>query len=137
MPQSLRVLLYVTDVSFLLYWALAGLSQLGAIEIPPAWMYANYDKPDVIAWNWSFFPLDLAFSYCGLRAIAASRAGSELWRPYALVSLILTITAGGMAVGYWAILREFDPLWFGMNLSLVVWPLFYLRPFFSERPVAA
>ena len=93
----------MTDVSFLLYWALAGLSQ-----------------PGVIAWNWSCFPLDLVFSCCGLRAIAASRTGSELWRPYSLVSLILTMAAGRMAIGYWAILREFDPLWFGMNLSLVI-----------------
>lgn len=43
------------------------------------------------------------------------------------------MTAGGMAIGYWTILREFDPLWYGMNLSLVVWPIFYLRPFFRAE----
>jgi hypothetical protein len=29
-------------------------------------MYAHYDQPRVIAWNWSFLPVDLAFSILGL-----------------------------------------------------------------------
>jgi len=132
MPRSLAIALTITDIAFLLYWTLAALSQLGVIEIPAEWMYANYDKPDVIAWNWSFLPLDLAFSYFGLRAVSASRRGVA-WRASTIVSLTLTMAAGGMAVSYWAILREFDPLWFGMNLALVVWPLFYLRSLLAEE----
>ena len=133
MPRSLRVALTLTDCGFLLYWAVAALSAFGVVSIPGEWMYANHDQPDVIAWNWSFLPMDLAFSWCGLHALSLSKKGDGRWRPYALVSLILTMTAGGMACAYWALLGEFDPLWFGMNASLVVWPLFYLRDFFSSE----
>jgi len=124
--RPLSVLLAITDISFLAYWSLAALAQLGVIHIPPEWMYANYTNPDVIAWNWSFLPMDLAFSWFGLRAVAASRRGDPVWRPYAIISLTLTMAAGGMAVSYWALLLEFDPSWFLTNLSLVVWPLFVM-----------
>ena len=127
MPRRLAVAITVTDVAFLLYWTVAALSQSGLLHIPADWMYANYDKPDVIAWNWSFLPMDLAFSFFGLKAVAASRRADPRWRPYAIVSLTLTWAAGMMAVSYWALLREFDPVWFLSNLALVVWPLFFVR----------
>jgi len=126
MPRSLAVAITLTDVAFILYWVLAALSQAGILHIPPEWMYANYERPDVIAWNWSFLPMDLAFSFFGLKAVAASRRGEPLWRPHAIISLTLTMAAGGMAVSYWAILREFDPSWFLANLALVIWPLFFM-----------
>ncbi len=132
MQRPLVIALPVTDVAFILYWTLAGLSQVGVIQIPPEWMYANYDQPDVIAWNWSFLPMDLAFSVFGLKAVAAARRGDPAWRPFAIVSLTLTMAAGGMAVSYWAILREFDPSWFIANLSLVIWPLFFMRRLMSD-----
>ena len=37
-----------------------------------------------------------------------------------------------MAVSCWAILREFDPSWFIANLSLVIWPLFFMRRLMSD-----
>ncbi len=126
MQRSLRVALTVTDIAFLLYWTAAALSSLHIIAIPAEWMYANYERPDVVAWNWSFFPLDIAFSYFGLRAVAAARRGDAVWRPYAIVSLTLTMAAGAMAVSYWALLKEFDPVWFLSNLALVIWPMFFL-----------
>ena len=131
MPRSLSIALTLTDVAFLLYWSLAALSQLGVIHIPAEWMYANYENSHVVAWNWSFLPMDLAFSYFGLRAVSASRGGRP-WRSQAIVSLTLTMAAGGMAVSYWMILGEFDPMWFGPNLALVVWPLFFMRSLLSE-----
>ena len=48
------------------------------------------------------------------------------WRPLALISLILTMVAGGMAVGYWTLLGEFDPAWYLPNLALLLWPLAFL-----------
>ena len=126
MPSSLRVGLGVTDMGFLVYWALAALSHFGVIAIPAEWMYADYDQPQVIAWNWSFLPMDLAFSWFGLRAIGRARAGRP-WRGHALVSLTLTMAAGGMAVSYWTLVGEFDPGWFGTNALLVVWPLFFMK----------
>ncbi|MFK7895330.1 MAG: DUF5360 family protein [Myxococcota bacterium] len=132
MPRSLVVALTVTDFAFLAYWLVAALSQLGFLEIPPSWMYANYDRPDVIAWNWSFLPMDLAFSYFGLRAVAAGRHGDVRWRGLAIVSLTLTMAAGGMAVSYWILKSEYEPTWFVSNALLVIWPLFFLPRLLAE-----
>ena len=132
MQRPLAIARTVTDVAFVLYWTLAVFSQAGIVHIPREWMYANYDQPDVIAWNWSFLPIDLAFSVFGLKAVAAARRGDPAWRSFAIVSLTLTMAAGGMAVSYWAILREFDPSWFFANLTLVIWPLFFMRRLMSD-----
>lgn len=126
MPRDLRFALAVTDSLFLVYWLASALHQAGVLALPADWLYAHADQPAVIAWNWSFFPLDLAFSLTGLSAVAAERRGSSLWRPLALISLTLTVVAGGMAVGYWGLIGEFNPSWFLPNLALVLWPMLYL-----------
>lgn len=126
MGRRLAIALAVTDVLFLTYWAVAALGVAGLLHIPPQYMYAGYGEARVTAWNWSFLPLDLAFSVVGLFAVRAARRGDPLWRPLALISLILTQVAGLMAVGYWALMGEFDPSWFLPNLALVVWPVFFL-----------
>jgi hypothetical protein len=126
MPKSLAIALSATDLSFLAYWSLSGLAQSGVLHIPSVYMYAHYDQAQVIAWNWSFLPLDLAFSICGLAAVALARRGQLIWRPLALLSLTFTMAAGGMAIAYWAIQGEFEPQWFLPNLALVVWPMIFL-----------
>ncbi len=126
MPRRLAVALTMTDVAFLAYWAVSGLAAFGMVHVPASLMYADYDNPRVVAWNWSFLPLDLAFSVSGLGAVLAARRGLPIWRPLALISLIVTIAAGLMAVSYWTLLREFDPSWFLANAALIVWPLAYL-----------
>ncbi len=138
MPRSLALAIAVTDIAFVSYWAVALLALVGAIALPPEMMYGDYLNPRVVAWNWSFFPLDLAFSAFGFLALNAARRGDPVWRSYALVSLVLTMTAGGMAVSYWAILQEFEPSWFLPNLVLFLWPLIYMRRLTSgTRPVSA
>ena len=127
MSAALRIALTVTDVLFIAYWSLAALDAAGVLAIPEALLYAHAHDPRVVAWNWSFFPLDLAFSLTGLAAVAASRRDAPIWRPLALVSLVLTMVAGGMAVGYWTLLGEYDPAWFLPNLLLLLWPIFFLR----------
>ncbi len=126
MPGALAAALTMTDLLFLLYWAVSGLDLAGLVELPEAMMYAGHDNPRVVAWNWSFLPLDLGFSILGLAAVALARRGLGLWRPLALMSLTCTMIAGGMAVGYWALLGEFDPAWFLPNLALLLWPLLFL-----------
>jgi len=126
MDRRLAVALSITDLLFLAYWAVAGAAAGGLIQLPAALMYAGYDQPRVVAWNWSFLPIDVAFSVTGLLAVRAARRGDPLWRPLALISLILTQVAGLMAVGYWALLGEFDPSWFLPNLALVAWPMAFL-----------
>ena len=127
MSKSLRRALSVTDILFLAYWAASALHLVGLLPIPADWLYADANDARVVAWNWSFFPLDLAFSVTGLAAIRYARHENPLWKPLALVSLVLTMVAGGMAVGYWTLRGEFDPFWFLPNLALLIWPLFFLR----------
>lgn len=126
MSKPLSVAFVITDSAFLLYWILSALVLFKVIHVPASWMYAGYDEPRVVAWNWSFLPLDLGFSLLGLAAVNASRRGFGVWRSLALLSLAFTIAAGGMAVGYWVILGEFEPSWFFANLLLVIWPMGFL-----------
>jgi Family of unknown function (DUF5360) len=132
MRPRLSAFITITDVIFLLYWSMSALAVANIISIPSEWMYSEYNQPRVVAWNWSFLPIDVAFSVSGLSAFAASRKGSSLWRPLALISLTLTFAAGGLAIGYWTILGEFEPGWFLPNLALVIWPLFFLPGLMKE-----
>ena len=132
MRKSLAFALVINDVLFLLYWTAAGLDLAGVVDIPHTWMYAGHDQPRVVAWNWSFLPVDLAFSLTGLCAVRAARRGDPAWRPLALTSLVLTMVAGAMAVSYWLLLGEFDPAWFLPNLALVLWPLRFLPGVIAE-----
>lgn len=126
MPRGLAISLSITDVAFLAYWALTALFAAGLINMPPDLLYSNYHDPRVVGWNWSFFPLDVAFSLTGLAAVRVAAKGDPAWRPWALISLTLSSTAGLMAIGYWLILWEIEPIWFGVNLVLFIWPLFFI-----------
>ena len=126
MSRALMLSISITDFLFMTYWLIVGLALFGVFSLPPDLMYGDHTNPRVVAWNWSFFPLDLIFSIFGYLAISASRRGDPVWRQYALISLVLTMTAGGMAVVYWAILQEFEPAWFIPNFVLLVWPLFFI-----------
>lgn len=130
--RILKFCLTTTDIAFLMYWALAALLELGVINIPRDMMYADYDDPRVSAWNWSFFPLDIAFAVAGLTAVRAAHRGDPVWRVLAIVSLVLTMTAGGMAVAYWTLMGEFFPAWYISNLVLLVWPMFFLPNLLRE-----
>lgn len=132
MPCALAIGLTVTDLTFLAYWALTALFALRFIDLPPDLLYSNYHDPRVVGWNWSFFPLDVAFSVTGLVAVRMASRGDSGWRPWALVSLTLSSTAGLMAISYWLILWEIEPTWFGINLALFLWPLIYIKELMRE-----
>ncbi len=102
------------------------------MTISDAGLYAEADNPRVVAWNWSFFPLDIAFSVTGILAIRYAGLQHSAWRPWALISLVLTMVAGTMAVGCWTLLQEFDWLWFLPNLALMLWPLAFLPQLISD-----
>lgn len=126
LPRGLKTSLLVTDIGFLAYWGLTALAAAGLIAIPGEYLYSDYHNPLVVAWNWSFMPLDVILSLVGLSAVAHHRAGKASWRGLAIVSLALTFCAGLMAISFWAIRGDFDPTWWSVNAALVVWPLFYL-----------
>ena len=132
MPRRLSLALMVTDIAFLLYWSMSLLIVTGLLHVPRDWMYEGFDQPRVMAWNWSFLPVDLGFSLTGLYAVRAARRGDPTWRPMALLSLTLTVVAGAMAIGYWILLGQFDPGWFLPNLLLVIWPLPFIAGLVCE-----
>ncbi len=86
---------------------MTALAAAHVIALQTEWLFRDYADPAVVAWNWSFLPLDLAASFSGLIAVRAARVGAA-FRGLAIMSLVLTSSAGLMAVGYWAAARDFD-----------------------------
>lgn len=117
---ALRALLLLTDIGFLVYWA-ASLMHL----LPAAYLFKDYDNPILFAWNWSFFPLDMLASGLGLLSLTRARRGMP-WRSVATMALTLTFCAGLLAVAFWTLRHDFNPLWWAPNLFLIVWPLVFL-----------
>ena len=118
---TLRLTLWAmvaTDVAFLAYWTLVTVRLL-----PAGLMFAEYAEPRVRAWNWSFLPLDVAASLTGLAAARSAARGSPEAPTRLALSLGLTATAGGMAVAYWLLRGQLDPLWLAPNAFLLLFPL--------------
>jgi hypothetical protein len=126
MPKGLRTALLLTDIGFIAYWSLTALVAAGLFSVPPEYLYSDYHNPLVVAWNWSFMPLDITLSLAGLNAVRLQRAGNPAWRGWTIFSLSLTVCAGLMAISFWAIRGDFDITWWTVNLALLIWPWFYL-----------
>lgn len=99
---------------------------LSVISIPGEWLFKDYHDARVMAWNWSFLPIDLLLSFTGLWALKLERRGDIRWRVWSTISLTLTVCAGLMAISYWVLVRDFDPAWWIPNLFLTLWPLPFL-----------
>lgn len=121
-----RRLMFFTDMGMLLYWVITAAMALSLLNIPGEWLFKDYHDPRVVAWNWSFFPLDILFSVTGLAALRMEARGDPNWKLMATISLTLTVCAGLMAISYWLIVQDFDPSWWLPNLFLMIWPLPYL-----------
>ena len=103
----------------LLYWIFATLVVLKLINVSPELMYSDYENPVIVSWNWSFFPIDILFALIGLVA----RYGSSSYARRQLLSAIalsLMFCAGLMAISFWLLQQSFDPLWWGVNLWLML-----------------
>lgn len=126
MPRGLARFLRVADGGMLVYWLVMAMACLKWISLPHSAMYAGYGTPAIDAWNWSFAPLDVAFALIGLAAVRAAAAGRPDWRVLAVISLVLTMCAGGMAVSYWALAGDFTWAWWLPNCLLLGLPLLWL-----------
>ena len=115
--------MFITDVGMLLYWVATILMALKLLNIPPDWLFNDYEDPRVVAWNWSFFPIDLAFSLTGLKALQLEKRNDNSWRMWAVISLTLTVCAGLMAISYWVLVKDFALSWWIPNLFLMIWPI--------------
>lgn len=118
-----RKLMFLTDIGMLLYWSLTILLALKILSIPGDWLFKDYDNPRVMAWNWSFFPIDILLSLTGLKALQLEKQNNDTWRIWAVVSLTLTVCAGLMAISYWVLVKDFDLAWWLPNLFLMLWPI--------------
>ena len=126
MPRGLVGSMSVVDALMLLYWGVTALAAAGVVALPPALLYKGYNDPLLVAWNWSFMPLDVAFALTGLASVRRAARGDRGWRELAIVSLTLTMCAGGMAIGFWALTGDFDPAWWLPNLVLLLGPMIWL-----------
>ncbi|MBD8497169.1 DUF5360 family protein [Paenibacillus arenosi] len=116
------ILFWMTDVGFILYWTSTAFGL-----IPPEYAYNDYTNPILVAWNWSFAPIDIVISVTGFISIYLWRTKRLQWSIWALISLVLTSASGLMAISYWAIRGEFDLLWWLPNLFLLLYPLLFVR----------
>ena len=125
--QLQKIALTVTEIGMLAYWVFATLVVLNLITVDPALMYSDYQNPVIVAWNWSFFPIDVLFAVLGL----LGRYGpfqSEQKSIISTISLALMFCAGLMAISFWVIRGTFDPFWWGINIWLMILPTIVLLP---------
>lgn len=118
LTRTQKIFVWVIDIGFIVYWSLIVLRAL-----PAEAMFTGYEKPEVQAWNWSFFPLDILAALTGIAGNTFKILNSKV---LLTISLTLTAVAGGMAIGYWAFLGDFEISWWLPNLFLLFFPLWPL-----------
>ena len=123
----LRINLLITDVAFIVYWLITALNLL-----PVEWLFQDYTNPLLVAWNWSFAPVDLMASLTGLWTLHLIRHQHPNWKMSAIISLTLTFCAGLMAISFWTLRLDFDPSWWLPNIYLMVWSLFAARKLLKD-----
>ncbi|MFP3390395.1 YvaD family protein [Brevibacillus sp. SIMBA_040] len=126
--RRLRPFFWLTDVGFVVYWLITFLEVL-----PKQYMYQDYTDTNLVAWNLSFFPLDIFISLTGFASLYAYHKGKGSWQQLALLSLVLTFCSGLQAIAFWAFKADFDWSWWIPNLYLLIYPLFFLPRFMRER----
>lgn len=126
--RLLKPFFLITDIGFIAYWSITALGL-----IPAVYLFRDYHDPLLVAWNWSFLPLDLFISATGLSSLWLHRRGDKRWQPVALISLVLTFCSGLQALAFWAIRSDFDWSWWLANGYLLLYPLFFIPKLLSRR----
>lgn len=120
-PKYLKQFFLITDIGFIIYWIVTLLNL-----IPAEYLFNDYKNELLVAWNWSFLPLDLFISASGLFSLCLFRRGDDRWRMFALLSLAFTISSGMQAIAFWFIRGDFDLFWWIPNLYLLLYPFCYI-----------
>lgn len=121
MKKSLRIMMGMTDIGFIIYW---GVIWLGVI--PKEYGYQDYSNEYLVDWNLSFIPLDLIISFTGLLSMYYFYKRKDSWKPLCMISLALTFSSGLQAIAFWAIRGDFSWMWWIPNLFLMLYPLYFL-----------
>ncbi len=119
--NRLKYFFLVVDIGFILYWFITLLNL-----IPNEYLFKDYQNPILVAWNWSFLPLDLIISGTGLTSLWMWKANKKNWESVALISLVLTFCSGLQAIAFWFLRSDFDISWWAPNLFLLIYPLFFI-----------
>ncbi|RUT31729.1 hypothetical protein EJP77_10090 [Paenibacillus zeisoli] len=120
--RVLKPFFLITDIGFIIYWIVTFLQ-----VIPAEWAFKDYHNPMIMAWNWSFLPLDILISATGLFSLYLYRTERSAWRSAALISLVLTFCSGLQAIAFWLFSNDFDITWWLFNLYLMIYPLFFIK----------
>ena len=120
--QKLKYYFFVVDIGFIAYWLITLLE-----IVPNEYLFNDYANPILVAWNWSFLPLDLLVSATGLTSIYLWKSNDQKWIPLALISLVLTSCSGLQAIAFWTIRADFDVAWWLPNLFLLLYPLCFIK----------
>jgi hypothetical protein len=119
---------YLVDVGFILYWVVTALGVM-----PSEYLYNDYKNPILVAWNWSFFPIDILVSATGLCSLYWRRKGNPNWKKLALLSLGFTCASGLMAISFWTLTLDFKLEWWLPNLFLFIYPLYFISGLLTEE----
>jgi len=119
--KRLKFFFLITDFGFIAYWFITAIHL-----VPDVYLYSDYHNPLLVAWNWSFLPLDLCVSATGLTSVYLYQKGNKLWQPIALISLVLTLCSGLQALAFWSIRTDINLSWWLPNAYLLVYPLFFI-----------
>ena len=122
--NKLKYFFLVVDIGFIAYWLI---TLLGVI--PNEYLFKDYQNPILVAWNWSFLPLDLFISGTGLTSLWLWKKNNSSWKSLALISLVLTFCSGLQAVAFWFLRGDFDMSWWVPNLFLLIYPVLFIPGF--------
>lgn len=120
--KKLKIFFLITDIGFIVYWLIT-LFHL----IPQNLLFKDYTNPILVAWNWSFLPLDMVISLTGLFSLYLYNRENVLWKKISLVSLVLTFCSGLQAISFWVIRYDFDLIWWIFNSYLIIYPIFFIK----------
>ena len=126
--KTLKKFFLITDSGFILYWLITLLHL-----IPEEYLFKDYHNSILVAWNWSFLPLDFLISFTGLLSLFLYKVRSNNWKPIALISLVFTFCSGLQAISFWIIRWDFDLIWWVPNLFLLVYPVFFIPQLISNK----
>lgn len=127
-----KILLLITDALLMLYWVAVAVD-----AIPKESAFRDYSDPMMQAWNWSFFPLDLAAAVFGFAGVYLVSRRHRLGWVVLTIGLTLTFCAGFMAISFWAYYGDFNAIWWISNAALMVVPAIVFTILVVDRTAGA
>ena len=121
--RTAKAFLIVTDLGLLAYWTLTavGVISVGTGDV-------------LLAWNWSFLPLDSLAAALGCWGVHLVGRGRPFGREILIVGLTLTFCAGLMVVSFWALYGDVNLGWWAPNIVLMIVPCVLYGKLLREDP---